>query len=148
MNRLPLLFLSLLLISSRSIGLERPESKQPAQNYLLFCAGCHGLDARGVTHKVPALTTTLPLFMRSEAGRDFVLRVPGVTNSALSDHGLAEVLNWLMAKLNTHSTDWQPFNANDVHQARQMPLLSVRQSRQKMITDLQLSKDIGEEANY
>jgi len=34
--------------------------------------------------------------MRTPAGRNYVLRVPGAANSVLSDEQLAAVLNWLV----------------------------------------------------
>jgi len=142
------LALGLLLVSRVAASLERPESTQPAQNYVLFCAGCHGLNATGVPHKVPALAKTLPLFMSSEEGRDFLLRVPGVANSALSDQGLAAVLNWLIATLDTPTLGWTAFVAEDVHRARQTPLMSVTQSRRQIISHLPLSTQIGDAANY
>src|SRR5450432_3221250 len=67
----------------------------PAQDYMLYCMGCHGADAQGVPGKVPALAHSLSLFMRTPQGRDYVLRVPGAANSALADAQLAAVLNWL-----------------------------------------------------
>jgi hypothetical protein len=142
------LALGLLLVSSVAVSLERPESTQPAQNYLLFCAGCHGLNATGVPHKVPALTKTLPLFIGSEEGRDFLLRVPGVANSALSDQGLAAVLNWLIATLDTPTAHWDDFVADDVRRARQTPLMSVAESRRQIVSHLRLSKEIADDVNY
>src|SRR5258708_16577590 len=67
----------------------------PAQDYMLHCMGCHGTQAQGVPGKIPPLANALSRFMRTAAGRDYVLRVPGAANSALSDTQLAAVLNWL-----------------------------------------------------
>jgi hypothetical protein len=67
----------------------------PAQDYTLFCMGCHAAQAEGVPGKVPPLAHSLGLFMRTAAGRNYLLRVPGAANSALSDAQLAAVLNWL-----------------------------------------------------
>ena len=53
----------------------------PAQDYMLHCMGCHGASAEGVPGKVPPLAHTLVQFMRSAAGRSYVLRVPGASNS-------------------------------------------------------------------
>ena len=67
----------------------------PMVDYTLFCMGCHGAQARGVPGKVPPLAGALSRFMRTPQGRDYVLRVPGAANSALSDAQLTGVLNWL-----------------------------------------------------
>src|SRR5258708_40352150 len=62
---------------------------------MLYCMGCHGAQAEGVPEKVPPLAHALGLYMRTPAGRNYVLRVPGAANSVLSDEQLAAVLNWL-----------------------------------------------------
>jgi len=67
----------------------------PAQDYTLYCMGCHGAQAQGVPGKIPPLAGSVSLFMRTPEGRDYVLRVPGAANSALPDAQLAAVLNWL-----------------------------------------------------
>ena len=62
---------------------------------MLYCMGCHGAEANGVPGKVPPLAGSLALFMRTPEGRNYVLRVPGAANSALSDAQLSAVLNWI-----------------------------------------------------
>src|SRR5258708_22747816 len=56
----------------------------PAQDYMLYCMGCHGAQAEGVPGKVPPLAPALGLYMRTPAGRTYLLRVPGAANSGLS----------------------------------------------------------------
>jgi mono/diheme cytochrome c family protein len=79
---------ALLLVSASTLA-------SPTQDYVLNCMGCHGATADGVPGKVPPLAHTLVQFMRSPAGRSYVLRVPGASNSMLSDAQLAAVLNWI-----------------------------------------------------
>src|SRR5262249_21760264 len=67
----------------------------PAQDYMLYCMGCHGEQAKGVPGRIPPLAGSVSLFMRIAEGRDYLLRVPGAANSALPDAQLAGVLNWL-----------------------------------------------------
>ena len=88
----------------------------PAQDYMLFCMGCHGAQAEGVPGKVPPLAHSLGLFMRTAAGRNYLLRVPGASNSALSDAQLAAVLNWLAQQYNSEelSADVPMFTAAEV----------------------------------
>src|SRR6478672_12491342 len=97
----------------------------PAQDYMLYCMGCHGEQARGVPGKVPPLAGALALYMRSEAGRNYVLRVPGAANSALSDAQLAAVLNWLAQTYDGKelSQSGAPlFSTAEVSSARRSPL--------------------------
>src|SRR5271156_403946 len=88
----------------------------PAQNYILDCMGCHGPQAEGVPGKVPPLAHTLGLYMKTPAGRNYVLRVPGAANSVLSDAELAAVLNWLAVNYSPaeSSSDTPPFTPEEV----------------------------------
>jgi len=109
----------------------------PAQDYTLFCMGCHGAEAQGVPGKVPPLARTVSLFMRSAAGRNYVLRVPGAANSALPDAQLAAVLNWLAAR---YGSDAQPpatpFTTEEVARTRHLPLADVKATRREVVREL------------
>ena len=113
----------------------------PAQDYMLFCMGCHGAQAEGVPGKVPPLAHSLGLFMRTAAGRNYLLRVPGAANSALSDAQLAAVLNWLAQQYNSEelSADVPMFTAAEVTASRHAPLVSVLATRREVVRDLAAS---------
>ena len=113
----------------------------PAQDYMLHCMGCHGATAQGVPGKVPALALTLAQFMRTAAGRNYVLRVPGASNSMLTDVQLAEVLNWIAGHF---SGDQMPvsavaFTAQEVAAHRRTPLASVQATRREVVKELAAS---------
>jgi cytochrome c553 len=110
----------------------------PAQDYMLYCMGCHGAQAQGVSGKVPPLAHSIGLFMRSAAGRDYILRVPGAANSVLSDAQLAAVLNWLAEEFNADeiSADMPKFTAAEVGARRHVPLGSVLARRREVVRDL------------
>jgi hypothetical protein len=110
----------------------------PAQDYMLFCMGCHGVQAEGVPGKVPPLAHSLGLFMRTAAGRNYLLRVPGASNSALSDAQLTAVLNWLAQQYNSEelSADVLMFTAAEVTASRHAPLASVLATRREVVRDL------------
>src|ERR1700721_1716168 len=99
-------------------------SANPAQDYMLFCMGCHGAQAEGVPGKVPPLAHSLGRFMRMPAGRNYVLRVPGAANSVLSDAQLAAVLNWLAREYSSEelTADVPMFTAAEVTALRHTPL--------------------------
>jgi hypothetical protein len=113
----------------------------PAQDYMLFCMGCHGAQAEGVPGKVPALAHSLGLFMRTPAGRNYLLRVPGASNSALSDAQLTEVLNWLAREYNAPelAPDVKMFTVEEVTAARHTPLISVLATRREVVKSLAAS---------
>lgn len=109
----------------------------PAEDYVLYCMGCHGPDAHGVPGKVPALAGSLSLFMRSPDGRNYLLRVPGAANSALSDAQLTAVLNWLATRFpSTGTTPAAAFTTEEVAQARHVPLADVQARRLEVIRAL------------
>ena len=109
----------------------------PLVDYTLFCMGCHGAQARGVPGKVPPLAGALSRFMRSPQGRDYVLRVPGAANSALSDAQLTGVLNWLAERdVSVDGAPVAPFTVAEVSSARRTPLASVQETRRAVISAL------------
>jgi mono/diheme cytochrome c family protein len=105
---------------------------------MLHCMGCHGTEAQGVPGKVPPLANVLSRFMRTAEGRDYVLRVPGAANSALSDRQLAAVLNWLAVKFDasTAPTNLAPFTTEEVSRLRHKPLVAVLAARSAVVRGL------------
>jgi mono/diheme cytochrome c family protein len=112
----------------------------PAQDYMLYCMGCHGAQAQGVPGKIPPLAGSVSLFMRTDAGRNYVLRVPGAANSALSDAQLTAVLNWIAV---TYGAPDQPpvppFTVDEVTSARHTPLADVQARRREVVRSLATS---------
>lgn len=112
----------------------------PAQDYMLFCQGCHGEEAQGVPGKVPPLAGSLNRFMRTSAGRDYLLRVPGAANSALSDEQLTAVLNWLAQRYAAAGErPATPFTVGEVTRLRHTPLANVLATRAEVVRALAAS---------
>ena len=112
----------------------------PAQDYMLYCMGCHGTQAQGVPGKIPPLAGSLSLFMRSAEGRNYVLRVPGAANSALADAQLAAVLNWIAASYGAQGEPTPaPFTVDEVTSVRRMPLADVQARRREVVRSLSAS---------
>jgi cytochrome c553 len=90
-------------------------------NYLLACRGCHLADGAGVPPEVPSLRNTLGPLAASAEGRRYLVRVPGVLQSRLSDEKLTEVLNWVLTEFNaaTLPRDFEPLTTDEVAAARQ-----------------------------
>ena len=109
----------------------------PGQDYMLYCMGCHGAEARGVPGKIPPLAGALARFMRTSEGRNYVLRVPGAANSALSDARLAAVLNWLAERYGAPDEPRPaPFTEEEVTRARRVPLANVQAARRDVVRNL------------
>jgi len=114
----------------------------PAQDYMLYCQGCHGDQAQGVPGKVPPLAGSLALFMRSPAGRDYLLRVPGAANSALDDAQLTAVLNWLADSFPPAGVTPprpEPFTVAELAKVRRSPLANVKETRRAVVRALAAS---------
>src|ERR1700733_3065955 len=105
------------------------------QEIMLYCMGCHGAQAEGVPGKIPPLAHALGLYMKTPAGRNYVLRVPGAANSALSDSELAAVLNWLAVSYRAGelSSDTPMFTPAEVAKLRHVPLESVLAARREVV---------------
>jgi hypothetical protein len=92
-----------------------------------------------VPGRIPPLAHALGYYMRTPAGRNFVLRVPGAASSVLSDEQLAAVLNWLATRYNAEELVVQPvrpFSTEEVAQARHTPLPDVLATRREVIRAL------------
>jgi hypothetical protein len=125
---------ALLLVSAMAAA-------SPAQDYVMNCRGCHGEGAEGVPGKVPPLAHTLVQFMRSPAGRSYVLRVPGASNSMLGDAQLAAVLNWIAGNFGRDQLPESapPFSLWEVAATRRMPMVSVQATRREVLKELAAS---------
>ena len=103
--------------------------------YVVHCAGCHGRDGAGSTiGQVPDMRR-LGRFLQLEGGRAFVVSVPGVMGSGLSDAQVAEVTNWVLATLADASVPagHRPYDASEVAQARALPLVDVAAARARLV---------------
>lgn len=111
------------------------DASRARQNYLIHCMGCHGEGGLGLEGHVPSFRDTLAKISASPQGRDYVLRIPGVTQATLDDAQTAEVLNWVLAEFSTGEAARQiaPFTAAEVAHARARPLLEVTATRDALL---------------
>jgi hypothetical protein len=109
-----------------------------AVNYQLQCAGCHlGNGMGSPVNDTPRLTGFVGNFLKVPGGREFLVRVPGMSQSALNDAQLADLLNWLIRKegLAGKSTpaDYQPYSAEEVAALRHQAMLNLPGTRAELI---------------
>ena len=115
---------------------------EPQTNYMLQCMGCHTPDGSGEPGHVPSIRETLAPFARLAAGRRYILEVPGVAQSRLSDGDLAMLLNWMMRKLARDSHPQPaPFTAAEVARYRRTPLLQVNATRARLLEEVRRSSE-------
>ena len=113
------------------------DAARAKQHYQLHCMGCHGEDGRGLEGQVPSLHGTLATISSAPSGRDYVLRVPGVTQSLLTPAEVAEVLNWAILQFSDSraAKHVKPFTAAEVANARSQPLLEISTIRAKVLSE-------------
>ena len=126
------LLLPVLLFAGSALA----DANRARQNYLIHCMGCHGEAGLGLEGRVPSFRQTLARISTSPQGRDYVLRVPGVTQATLDDAETAEVLNWVLAEFSSAEAAQRvaPFTATEVARSRQHPLLEVIEAREAALS--------------
>ena len=109
-------------------------------HYQMFCQGCHTPDGVG-GQGVPRLKGHVGHFVKSQRGREYLIRVPGAAYSVLNDAQLAEVINWTIREFAADSEpeSWKPYSGEEVGNYRRDPLLEVLEHRKTLLTELGLS---------
>jgi mono/diheme cytochrome c family protein len=94
------------------------------QNWTLNCQGCHRMDGTGSDTTAPSLAGTVAKFLWVPGGREYLIRVPGVATSGLSDADLADVLNWMLWRFDKEHlpATFKPFTAAEIAPLRTQPL--------------------------
>ena len=123
----------LFLLTAFLVAAETATS-DPRTDYLLYCRGCHLADGKSVPPDVPSLHDLGPL-LKSDRGREYIIRVPGVSQTPMSDERLAAVLNWVVSEFNQVSEDFEPYTAAEVGEARVKVLPDPKGYRAKIATD-------------
>ena len=110
---------------------------EPRTNYMLQCQGCHGPDGRGEPGHVPSIGSTLAPLARLSEGRRYLVEVPGVAQSMLSDEEIAALLNWMITTLGRAKPhQFHPFTTAEVARYRREPLVEVSATRARLMRQL------------
>jgi mono/diheme cytochrome c family protein len=126
------------LIAALSIASAGLAGGSPAELYTLNCWGCHKPRAEGIPGTVPRLANSMGDFLRVPGGREYLVEVPGVAASALSDAEIAQVLNWLLITFNKAETppDFKPYTAAEVAKYRPHQLIKITETRDDLVKRL------------
>ena len=108
---------------------------EPSVNYQLQCMGCHTPDGSGAAGRVPSIRSTLLPFSAVAAGRQFLVQVPGASQSTLSDAELADLLNWMIENLSNEprAVVFKRFTGAEVANYRGKPLVEVGATRERLL---------------
>jgi cytochrome c553 len=109
-------------------------------DFVLACAGCHGLDGLSHSRLIPSLQGLVGYYLNLPEGRAYLSRLPNVAFAALNDQRLAEVLNYMVFEIGGGSAPAgaKPYGAAEVGKLRKQPLTEVTLSkyRQRMVETL------------
>ena len=93
----------------------------PQSDYVEYCSGCHGMQGNSAPAEIPVLRDRVGYFMCTGEGRDYLIRLPNVAYSAITDNQeLAEMMNFVVFGLGGNSAPKgaKPFTAMEVGRLR------------------------------
>lgn len=122
--------LAVLLLCTAGIA-----SADPRTDYLLYCRGCHLINGSGVPPEVPTLVNDIGKLVAIPGGREYIVRVPGVSQTAMNDDELAAVLNWVLAEFNAETTpgNFAPYTSKEIGEARKKVLVDPLKYRASLL---------------
>ncbi|WP_372730753.1 cytochrome C [Novosphingobium sp.] len=97
-------------------------------DYVEHCAGCHGVQGLSAPAKLPELRGRVGYMMCTPATRAYLLRLPNIAKSRLTDNQqLADMLNFMVFGIGGQSVlpGTKPFTAREVGFERQYALTSA-----------------------
>jgi hypothetical protein len=126
-------------IAALALARPSPCRADPRYDYILHCRGCHGPNGEGLPGGVPDFRGHLGKFLSVPGGREYLIRVPGTSQSELSDEQVAGVLNWLVREFSPAQVpaDFEPFTTAEVSQHRRPPLVDVARVRTELLQAIQ-----------
>ena len=108
----------------------------PRVNYVLHCAGCHGMSGEGSrVGGIPAFPYSVAHIASIDAGRTYMMHVPGVISAGLSDAQIAEVTNYILEEWSDGAA-FTPFDAAEVTRRRAVPVSNVVEYRRVVAEEL------------
>lgn len=97
-------------------------------DYVEHCAGCHGVQGISAPARLPELRGRVGYMMCTPATRAYLLRLPNIAKSRLSDNQqLADMLNFMIFGIGGQSVlpGTRPFTASEVEYERKFALTSA-----------------------
>jgi cytochrome c553 len=138
-----------LLVASLMLGSVFAQADEPSvgrlspvqTTYLARCGGCHGIQGVSEPSVVPTLRHNLTQFLCTREGRQYLIRLPSIASSPLSDQALTELMNFVVFGLGATAdrvVTAPAYRASEVHELRARPLndLSLGQYRARVVEDL------------
>ncbi|MEY8830131.1 cytochrome c [Sedimentitalea sp. XS_ASV28] len=114
---------------------ENGATLSPHANYLLYCSGCHRQDGAGaIEGGIPAFQDSVGYIAGIETGRTYIMHVPGVISTNMSDADVAGVLNYILDRWGEEGG--ADFSAEEVTRRRALPVADVVVYRRQVVKEL------------
>jgi hypothetical protein len=101
----------------------------PRDKYVLFCAGCHGMEGEGGgggggMKQIFPFAPDIGVFLHDPQGRAYLANVGGVTSSGMTEAETAQVLNYILSSFGSASLprDFVPYTAEEIRALRRDPV--------------------------
>ncbi|MBT5701789.1 MAG: hypothetical protein HOI67_10090 [Gammaproteobacteria bacterium] len=104
----------------------------PKSHYMIHCMGCHLKDGSGLPPEVPAFDNKLGILAASGKGREYLVAVPGASQSPIDDADLAGVLNWILT-MYADQPSYQPFLESEINHYRHKPIKNPARLRHELL---------------
>lgn len=111
------------------------QERSPHTNYVLRCAGCHGMEGAGAPSAgIFDFNGMVGAFAGIEEGRTYLMHVPGIAGSGLSDTEIAAVMNYVLETWAGASLPdpYRPFTAAEVTARRAIAIPDVVENRRQV----------------
>lgn len=114
-------------------ALEAP-SFRPLE-YIISCEGCHKADGSGQPGFVPEFRNHISSYLNVPGGREYLVSVPGVAQSTLSDREVADVMNWMLEAYDPEGLPegFEPYTSSEVGALRKSPLSDAASQRSRVL---------------
>jgi hypothetical protein len=106
--------------------------------YTLNCSGCHGAQGLGVPEAgIPNLNDA-GRYVRTKLGREYLIQVPGLSQSRLDDATAARLLNWVLRQFSANRlpADFRPYTAEEVAHFRSDKASDPKTRRDAILAEL------------
>ena len=110
--------------------------------YTLHCSGCHGEDGRGVPERgIPDLINA-GSYVTVAIGRRYLIEVPGVSQSVLSNSQAADMLNYILARFSVDQLPkpFSPYTVDEVARFRSNKASDAPTRREAILAQLRRSE--------
>jgi len=114
--------LTMLAFCQQNLAADAPPTRSAQTMWMLNCQGCHRADGGGTGNQVPAMPGIVARFLTVPGGREYLIRVPGVATSPLTDDALAVLVNWMLEKFDPENipADFTPYVPAEVSSLRKL----------------------------